>query len=309
MKIPSVEIILATYNGEVYLDLFLDSLLKQKFQNFKILVRDDGSTDQTLKIINKFKQFLNIEIINDNKKNIGFYGNFAEILNYSKADYLFLADQDDIWDQNKLSEYLEIFEKSGCLAIFSPFQLIDEQGHLLKREMLQGFTPADSHRVYFWGNNATGCTMALRRTLLYDVRLNSKAHYHDWKIALTAARRNGLHFFRHPLTLYRVHQSQSSGFNNRTKSIFDIQQKLLNFRRGGVEQVENLRSIINEPDYLANREEIKRSLELHKLMSSNKFEARMLPLTLKILYRRDYVSFKSLVYKNIINFCKLWCHE
>lgn len=305
MKQTPVEIILATYNGEAYIAEFLKSLHQQTFRDFRILVRDDCSTDNTVEIIEKFSDTLKISIITDQKGNLGFYENFSEILSYAKAEYLLLADQDDIWDQNKLLTYLEVFQKTECLAIFSKFKLIDQNGKLIGDEMLQGFDPVNTHNAYYWGNNATGCTMALRRTLLNDVRLDNAAHYHDWKIALTAARSNGLYFLQNPLTHYRVHQLQSSGFNNRKHPLSNMNQTLKNFKRGGYEQVKNLNSIVNDALYFEDQNEIMRSLELHMLMSSNKFEVKMLFLTLRILFNRDAVSYKSLLYKNLINICRL----
>lgn len=306
MQIPSVDIILATYNGCPYIEPFFESLLKQSFQNFRILIRDDGSKDETLEVIKKFRSLLDIHIIEDDKGNLGFYENFSEILSYAQADYLFLSDQDDIWDPDKLLTYVEIFEHSDCLAIFSSFKIIDQHGRVLKEEMRQGFNPDDDYKAYYWGNNATGCTMALRRSLLDDARLCNGAHYHDWKLALAAARSGRLYFLPNPLTHYRMHLSQSSGFSNRKNSIFNVKETIKIFKSRGLAQAKNLRSIINDPLYVDDLSEIRRSLELHILISSDKYKASMLVLTFKILLWRDCVSFKSLLYKNIVNICKLW---
>ena len=104
MSINQIDILLATYNGESYLSSQLDSIINQSCDNWKILIRDDGSKDRTLEIIEWYTKKYNNQIflIEDEKKNLGVCGNFSELLNHSHADYAMFCDQDDIWFKNKI---------------------------------------------------------------------------------------------------------------------------------------------------------------------------------------------------------------
>ena len=89
-----VQVLLSTYNGEKYLKEQLDSIIAQKGVDVHILARDDGSKDDTIKILEGYE---NIDIIKGS--NIGVCKSFFELINKSgEYDYYSFADQDDVWD-------------------------------------------------------------------------------------------------------------------------------------------------------------------------------------------------------------------
>lgn len=111
MENSKVAVLLSTYNGEKYLKEQLDSLINQTYSNIDIYIRDDGSTDNTVKIIKEYQKN-NSNIYLDEGKNSGFIKSFFELLkNNSNADIYSYCDQDDIWEKDKIERAVKHIEK------------------------------------------------------------------------------------------------------------------------------------------------------------------------------------------------------
>ncbi len=102
MEEKKVAILMSTYNGAKFIKEQMDSILCQTYKNIEVIVRDDGSTDDTVSMIEDYqKKYDNIHLIKG--KNIGFIKSFFTLLKIAKADYYAYADQDDIWLENKIA--------------------------------------------------------------------------------------------------------------------------------------------------------------------------------------------------------------
>ncbi|EEY35290.1 glycosyltransferase, partial [Pseudoleptotrichia goodfellowii] len=100
-----IDILLATYNGEKYLEEQLYSILNQSYPNINLLIRDDGSKDKTVDIIKKYAQKdERIKFIEDDLGNLGFLKNFEKLLEHSEENYIMFSDQDDIWNPDKIEK-------------------------------------------------------------------------------------------------------------------------------------------------------------------------------------------------------------
>ena len=98
-----IDILLATYNGSQYLPEQLDSILSQSYGNINVIIRDDGSSDNTVMIIKEYEQKDNrVKLLNDSLENLGFVRNFEELMKNSTSDYIMFSDQDDIWYNDKV---------------------------------------------------------------------------------------------------------------------------------------------------------------------------------------------------------------
>ena len=98
-----VDILMATYNGEAFVEEQVRSIMAQSFTNWRLLIHDDGSTDQTIAIIQQLQQEdSRIVLINDNVCNLGVARNFIHLVTYATARYCMFCDQDDIWLPNKV---------------------------------------------------------------------------------------------------------------------------------------------------------------------------------------------------------------
>ncbi len=110
MEEKKVVVIMSTYNGEKFVKEQLDSIINQTYRNVEIVVRDDGSSDNTVAIIKEYQQkYDNIEL--HEGKNVGFVKSFFELLKLAEADYYSYADQDDVWIENKIELAVEALNK------------------------------------------------------------------------------------------------------------------------------------------------------------------------------------------------------
>ena len=123
----TVNIMMATYNGEKYLSEQLDSILSQSFQNFKIYISDDKSIDNTLEILLKYKKNYpdKIEIIDYEKKKGSAAKNFIYLFeNVDEADYYMFCDQDDVWDNDKIKKLLDKIHSMEINNLKNNFMLL-----------------------------------------------------------------------------------------------------------------------------------------------------------------------------------------
>ena len=173
-----IDILLATYNGELYIDAQLKSLFEQSFQNFNLIIRDDGSKDRTLEIIHQYQELYpeRIKVITDNDRGLGPAGNFGRLMKYSTASYIMFCDQDDIWLENKIEKTFNTIKKMeeeygvDCpILVHSDLIVVDKNLEVIQQSMSKG-QKLESHQNEFHQlliqNNITGCTMMINQSLL-----------------------------------------------------------------------------------------------------------------------------------------------
>ena len=160
-------ILLSAYNGEKFISEQLESLLKMRIPDkseIKIVIRDDGSSDNTLKILESYeKKYNNIYVIKG--ENIGWKRSFWELLKYEKnGDYYCYCDQDDIWKKNKLVKALDILEGEEKIPslYYSTCDIINTDGKYIYTEKNE---IPDSKKKYLTCLKARGCTMIFNNSL------------------------------------------------------------------------------------------------------------------------------------------------
>lgn len=265
------DIILCTYNGAPFISKQLESFLIQDIKPNKVIISDDGSSDDTLSIISNFfnqKNFTNYEIISGPKK--GVVNNFFFALKYAESDYIFLSDQDDIWHKEKISEFAKIAHHTDKPnLIFSDAILIDENANEIAPSFFQyqGLTAKclDDDSILF-KNCVQGAACAINKPLR-DLVLQSlkvidvnNLYMHDWWIALLAKYYGGCQFIDKPLIYYRQHINNQVGTSNhKLRFLFYITRfshYWKNFRKA-ISQKEELEKF-NEKNmslYLKNKKE------------------------------------------------------
>jgi glycosyltransferase involved in cell wall biosynthesis len=211
-------VVIATYNGENFLEEQLYSIAHQSRTPDEIIIIDDCSKDNTNAIIQAFiNKFNNINIkFLKNKKNLGVVKTFQIGINLSSNDIIFLADQDDIWEKNKIKLILEILEeKNNIEAIAHGFILINHKGDNISHKKYPLYQERFiSFKKIIKKNIFPGCTMAFRSSLkkyFYDIP--DGVYIHDWYIAVLAAINNGLFYYNKPLIKYRLHNNNTIGMN------------------------------------------------------------------------------------------------
>jgi glycosyltransferase involved in cell wall biosynthesis len=218
-----IAILLCTYQGERFLEKQLDSIYQQSHTNWILYVSDDGSRDQTLSLLKKYQQIWGEDkliILSGPKK--GFAANFLSLLRLDiEADYFSLADQDDIWEKDKLSRAILQLqqltpEPSPSPALYcSRTQLIDEEDYPI------GYTPLYTKPPCFENalvqNIAGGNTMVLNQAahqLILNTPSNLTLAFHDWWIYLVITGCGGKVIYdAYPSVRYRQHTLNQIGAN------------------------------------------------------------------------------------------------
>lgn len=221
-----VEILLATFNGEPYLSEQLDSILSQDAANWHLTVSDDGSTDQTLQILDAYVQMYpgKITRVVSGKQFHNAKEHFLWLMEQCQADYIQFCDQDDVWHPNKLRLLQQAMEEAEAvygsavpLLVFSDQAVVDRELRLIAPSFmqLQRQNPnALDYRSLLFQNVVSGCTMAINRPL---ARLASGCRnpwqmmMHDWWLALVAAKFGKVVYIDQTTIDYRQHSSNSVG--------------------------------------------------------------------------------------------------
>ena len=206
-----VQILMSTYNGSKYVRTQLDSLLKQRYQNLEILVRDDGSKDDTPTILREY------EAAHDNvhvflEENTGLVKSFLSLLERSDADYVGFCDQDDFWLENKVEKAVEALEQIEGPALYCSNQiLVDQNLEKLPEGEVPRPKPAFENAVV--ESMCTGCTALMNRALVDSVKAHMPSHaiWHDWWCYLVATYIGTVVFDENAYILYRQHGDNQLG--------------------------------------------------------------------------------------------------
>ena len=240
-----INILIATYNGEQFLQEQLESLFQQSYTNWKLLIHDDGSTDNTINIIKDYilKYPDKIQFFDD-KLNFGSaLVNFSFLLEKSNAKYIMFCDQDDIWLPNKIEltvkkmQELERENPNIPLLIHTDLKVVDSNLNVLSNSYwsYQGIDPQyDTLNRLLVQNIITGCTVMINRKL-GDIALPipNEVIMHDWWLGLVASVFGQIHSIDIPTILYRQHDNNDTGassFNigtilNKAKNLSEVDLK------------------------------------------------------------------------------------
>jgi glycosyltransferase involved in cell wall biosynthesis len=221
-KSISVGIVLATYNGALWLQSQLESLENQSYPHWTCWIRDDGSTDQTSRIIQEaLKRDQRYRVI-PSEERLGAIHSFGKLLHHARAcDYVFFCDQDDVWHSEKIADYLKAFRETESLTpkipilIQSDLELVDESLNLIARSMKQRMNFGPTSTIFpklLAQNTVTGCTVAINRALI-DLALPLPAAIlmHDHWLALLASSSGKIISLSKTYIQYRQHGKNVSG--------------------------------------------------------------------------------------------------
>lgn len=230
---------MASFNGERYIASQLESLINQDYQNWRLIIRDDFSTDNTLKIIRKFQlKDSRIFLINDNKGNLGLIKNFGEILHYSHAQYIMFCDQDDVWLPHKLSMTLEIMEKSENdnpdvpILVHTDAHVVDGNLKITCNSFHLDLNNKTDNTPSFYelaiSNRIIGCTIMINSiSKKYILPFNDNILMHDWWMGLIISHYGIIKYLDIPTILYRQHGLNQVGVKYINAKYYKI--RFLNF--------------------------------------------------------------------------------
>lgn len=248
-----ISVVMATYNGEKYIEKQLQTILNQTLSPDEVIIRDDCSNDKTVSIIEGFIENNNLNNwdVKVNEHNLGYRKNFEELLNLAQGDYIFLSDQDDEWLEDKLKDMVEIFQKNKKIqSLNGGIELINDESQKIEVRAEKNMYNAN---LYFStkslsqlseislsdlviSNITPGCAMAITKKLrdsfleTYDAKLP-----HDWYLNMIAAHENGCYFLNRPVIDYRIHANNTIGITETDGILqkfhaFDMKQRIIDFQ-------------------------------------------------------------------------------
>jgi glycosyltransferase involved in cell wall biosynthesis len=193
-NIPKVQVVMSTYNGEKYLTEQVQSILSQANIEVNLLVRDDGSTDSTMQILEAFKKESEGRVTSVKGMNKGVIESFFDALNQTSedSDFFAFADQDDYWQPEKMMRAVSKIKQAISAAserpdqipvlYYSKAELVDQD---LRHLSFSGNVVEGNPLLSVFENQAIGCTIVFNRCAR-DLLLKSTQRtpppgvLHDW---------------------------------------------------------------------------------------------------------------------------------
>lgn len=221
-----IDILLATYNGERYLPALLASLAAQTVTSFRVLARDDGSRDGTVRLLEDWRDRHpgRMEILTDGGSSGSASANFSRLMAASDADYVLFADQDDVWHPQKVERTVAALvqaetEAGGrdrpAMAVCDLAGIDGEGGALFPSfRARQGMDMARDLRLnrLLLHNVVTGCAMGVNRACIVRATpVPVQAYMHDWWLALICAALGRIQVMPEALIDYRLHSNNVVG--------------------------------------------------------------------------------------------------
>ena len=208
-----ISVAMATYNGEKFIKEQIDSILKNLSDDDEIVISDDGSTDNTLKIINSIKD-KRIKIFEGPRA--GVKKNFENAINKSNGMYIFLSDQDDIWSPNKVKTILKAFNDNNCTCIVHDCAVVDEQMKNIIYDSFFEYRKSKNGVVSnIIKNSYIGCCMAFKAELKAIILpIPNAIEMHDQWIGILSDMNGKSVFIRDNLLKYRRHNSNTSSLKH-----------------------------------------------------------------------------------------------
>lgn len=218
---------MATYNGEKFIEAQIRSLLNQTYQNWRLIVRDDGSTDKTVHILEAYKkQFPGKMSILESREHLGACLSFGELLRHSTADYAMFCDQDDIWLPEKIEMSFKgmlrleaKYGKEKPLLLYTDLTVVDKELNVVAKSFweYEELNPDNTtiNRLLVQ-NVVTGCTTIMNKKLKdLSIPIPPEAIVHDWWTALVASVFGHIDYISVPTVLYRQHDRNDVGAKKR----------------------------------------------------------------------------------------------
>ena len=220
-----INILMATYNGRRYVAKQVESILNQTYKDFRLIISDDGSTDSTIKILQEYEQKDSRVEIFSQQENQGIVSNFEFLIGKVRAELFMFADQDDIWEPDKIEKTLKKMEENNLDLVYTDLEVVDSRLNQVAPSYwaLKGLDyrikKYNNFESLYLNNFITGCTMLVKSKWINDfmpLPKNSKYILHDYWIALIISQSGKIGYLDEPTIKYRQHTGNKIG--SKTKS-------------------------------------------------------------------------------------------
>ena len=224
-----ISVALTTFNGEKFVQQQIESILNQSMHVDEIVVCDDGSSDRTVNILKQYP----IKLY-QNEQNLGYQLNFKKAISLCSGDYIFLCDQDDIWEPQKVAQMIKQMKSNPKIHVLaSSFQYIDSNNQplsikkgrntsnngLYPKRVEKGAVVEVTFDEYLSRNYFQGCSLLIDAWIKKIVLENFSTQIpHDWLFSMVASSYHGMFFYNKPLFYYRIHDDNTLGLDYFTQT-------------------------------------------------------------------------------------------
>lgn len=229
-----ISVVVTTYNGEKYIEKQLQSIVSQTLMPNEIVVADDKSHDDTFSILKRIESD-HPEIkwnIYQNPQNLGWKVNFKNAILATTGDIIFLADQDDIWDKDKIKTIVEIFHRYQDIGILAcAYERVNESDSFDPEQLSsEGNLAIEKFDKYFYMTHHPGCSMAFlscyKKAFLFPEWNSEQPHdEYLWGIGKL---QDQAYFYSGRLQYFIRHEESATNVNNHNKQdrLAEIQGKI-----------------------------------------------------------------------------------
>lgn len=219
-----ISLVMATYNGSEFLFEQLESIREQSRLPDEVIICDDNSTDNTVEIIKKFISTYHLSnwFLYENEFNKGFSANFSDALRLANGEVIFLADQDDIWLQDKIEMMSAAMEENGDILLLASNVLPYYSNPNVNKVNCEKFGKGKMIKLKFSGRwikpIRPGCSFAFRRELLNDYYKFKEHNFpHDCILWALAVIKKGAYLYNANTLIFRRHNNNASNNSNGNK--------------------------------------------------------------------------------------------
>lgn len=291
-----IDILMATYNGEKYIEEQINSILNQSYKDINLIISDDGSKDKTREILTKLASKDKRIQVYFQEKNMGVISNFEFLLGKVTTEYFMFADQDDYWKNFKVEKTLKKMIETDSDLVYTDLEVVDENlntthsSYWELKGLKNKIKKYNNFQALYLNNFITGCTMMVKSSYInkfLPLPKESKYMLHDYWIALIVAQTGKINYVEETTIKYRQHGNNSVGSKRRTDELTsakDVHDLFVNVK------IEHFQVFCNNEEFFENdkyKKLNKESLKYYKKLKNNYF--------INIL--------------NILNFIKLYKYE
>ncbi|MEG2044548.1 MAG: glycosyltransferase family 2 protein, partial [Clostridia bacterium] len=240
-----IDVLLATYNGEKYISQQIESILSQSYTDFRLLISDDKSTDNTVNIISDIMKMDSRISLFTQQENLGYVKNFEFLMGKVTNSYFMLSDQDDVWLPNKIEVSLDKIQKTNALLVYSDLLVVDEKLNVINtsfwksNNLFDKITKYNCYEMLMLSNTVTGCTIMansnlLKQSMPFPI---SKLVIHDYWLALMAMQKDAVAYIDTPLIKYRQHSNNQVGSGIKKEKFESFYDKRISFIDKKIQQI------------------------------------------------------------------------
>ncbi|CAI3654987.1 glycosyltransferase family 2 protein [Clostridium neonatale] len=243
-----VSVIMAVYNGEKYIQEAIESVFNQTYKDIELVVVDDGSTDNTRKIVEKYE-----DVIYRYQENKG-QGSARNLgIEVSKGEYLAFLDSDDLYAPDKIEKQLKILlENNNIDVVYNDLKVVDENLKYLNILKSEGIYERRedllANIIYRQVIQGPICMM-LRRKCIEDIKWSEELIYAvDYEYVIKLALKYNFKYLEEPLYIYRRHESNLSNKHNTT-----LEEEIRIVKKLGID---NIKKIVSKSNFTEDEKKI-----------------------------------------------------